>query len=269
MSVIDVNTYKKDNCLVFTVVGWSTFFFVITLLFIKDVSILGFAGYHFSSFFIWLLKEFGVSFLLTPFLLRELSFQVRSFKYFIGKLVVPVSMFWLVSMVARVFLEAFLEGGLIKSEQIIEFSKNYSAVVLFIVGLMIMISIFRENNRRNDKSKKINNKNVMKSYEKNISVTKGDVNVSFPVDDVVFVKACGNYMEVQSVGDVYLVRSTLTQLTKELCPGTFKKVHRSYLVNIHHVKTGRYVDGKYNLFLVGEHLIPVSKKHKNKISSLV
>jgi DNA-binding LytR/AlgR family response regulator len=58
---------------------------------------------------------------------------------------------------------------------------------------------------------------------------------SVPVADIEYVKAAGNYVELFALGRSWLLRTTLTRLATELEACGFSRVHRSVLVNRHHV----------------------------------
>lgn len=74
-------------------------------------------------------------------------------------------------------------------------------------------------------------------------------------NDILFLKADGNYTKVVTHEKTYTLRSTLREMLDQL-PGGFSHIHRSYVVNEIHV-----TQRSRNQLLIGEHLIPISRSH--------
>ena len=53
-----------------------------------------------------------------------------------------------------------------------------------------------------------------------------------PVDELEWVQACGNYVNLHRRQHDYPLRSTLAAMERRLDPARFVRVHRSYLVNL-------------------------------------
>jgi DNA-binding LytR/AlgR family response regulator len=69
-------------------------------------------------------------------------------------------------------------------------------------------------------------------YLKWIKVRHGDQVRLVAVDDVYFFKAEDKYTVVQTGGGEYLIKTSIRQLTEELDPDQFWRIHRSTIVNI-------------------------------------
>ena len=54
--------------------------------------------------------------------------------------------------------------------------------------------------------------------------------------DVEWIDAAENYSELHVRGDAHLVRSTLQSLETRLDPQRFRRIHRSAIVNLDHVR---------------------------------
>ena len=54
--------------------------------------------------------------------------------------------------------------------------------------------------------------------------------------DILWVQAAGDYMCVYTQSENHIVRTTLADLSRKLCPDIFERVNRSVLVNRHFVK---------------------------------
>jgi|688.fasta_scaffold26172_3 two-component system LytT family response regulator len=61
-----------------------------------------------------------------------------------------------------------------------------------------------------------------------------------PVDDLLFLRAEGNYLHLQLKDKHLLHRMTMNAVETELDPERFLRIHRSYIVNKAHVRSSRY-----------------------------
>jgi len=74
------------------------------------------------------------------------------------------------------------------------------------------------------------------SYLKRISVKTAQHTVLVLTEDIDWISAAGNYLEIHSGKDVYLLRERLHQLEQKLDPQQFARIHRSTIVNIDRIK---------------------------------
>lgn len=72
---------------------------------------------------------------------------------------------------------------------------------------------------------------------------RGQRQVRLPVREVEWLKSAGNYVSLMKAGDEYLVRGTMTRLSKTLAAAGFVRVHRGYTVNLEHVQGLKPLDG--------------------------
>lgn len=61
-----------------------------------------------------------------------------------------------------------------------------------------------------------------------------------PVDEIVFLRAEGNYLHLQLKDKHILHRMTMNAVESELDPSRFLRIHRSFIVNKAHVRSSRY-----------------------------
>ena len=61
-----------------------------------------------------------------------------------------------------------------------------------------------------------------------------------PVDEIVFLRAEGNYLHLQLKEKHHLHRMTMNAVETELDPVRFLRIHRSFIVNKAHVRSSRY-----------------------------
>jgi DNA-binding LytR/AlgR family response regulator len=69
-----------------------------------------------------------------------------------------------------------------------------------------------------------------------IAVRKGGRTVLLDVDDIVYVSAKNKSTYVHTYENQYLVDLTLAELEERLTKDAFRRLHRSYMINLNHVK---------------------------------
>lgn len=77
------------------------------------------------------------------------------------------------------------------------------------------------------------------------------------VDDIVFLRAEGNYLHLQLKDRHHLYRMTMNAVETELDPTRFLRIHRSYMVNVAHVRSHRYSGNNEFIFSMsnGERIV--------------
>lgn len=84
-----------------------------------------------------------------------------------------------------------------------------------------------------------------------IKVQHGDGIRLIPVDDVVYFKASDKYTVVMTKEGESLIRKTIRDLTDELDPERFWRIHRGTIVNVHCIaKTSRSLSGSSIIKLI-------------------
>lgn len=87
--------------------------------------------------------------------------------------------------------------------------------------------------------------------------------------DIVYAKAADNYCEIfLKNGKHYMISKTLKKVEGELVESDFLRVHKSYLVNIHHIKGFERNFGG-SLLLEGDLEVPVSSTGKKMLNGLL
>lgn len=74
-------------------------------------------------------------------------------------------------------------------------------------------------------------------YLKRIPVKTAQYTILVLAEDIDFIKAAGNYLELHVGKELYLVRERVHQFEQKLDPEQFVRIHRSTIVNINRVKT--------------------------------
>lgn len=91
-------------------------------------------------------------------------------------------------------------------------------------------------------------------------VKKADVYVKVNPDDIHYLEAASDYVEIHAASSQYLVNATLSHIQNLLPEKDFCKIHRSYIVNTHYVDS--FGD---NMIQIGEKLLPVSRSGKKEL----
>ncbi len=84
-----------------------------------------------------------------------------------------------------------------------------------------------------------------------------------PVDRIIYVRSDEKYTLVVWAGGEALIRKTIKELIDELDPEVFVQVHRSVIVNLHHVaQVTRGVNETADVHLKGRsETLPVSRSY--------
>lgn len=103
-------------------------------------------------------------------------------------------------------------------------------------------------------------------YLDRITVPDRDRLVVLDVDDIHRIDADGDYVSVQTGGNAYLVRATLTGLEHRLDPGSFLRVHRSHLVHVDRVRLLEHDEhGDYRVILKGGERLSVGRTYRDDV----
>ena len=88
-----------------------------------------------------------------------------------------------------------------------------------------------------------------------------------PVDEIVYLRAEGNYLHLQLKDRHHLYRLTMNAVESELDPSRFLRIHRSYIVNTLHVRSTRYSGNNEFIFTMatGEHIVS-GRSYKENIA---
>lgn len=87
------------------------------------------------------------------------------------------------------------------------------------------------------------------------------------VDDLIFLRAEGNYLHLQTKDRHHLYRMTMNAVESELDPARFMRIHRSYMVNNAHVRSTRYSGNNEFIFTMsnGERIVS-GRSYKEQIA---
>ncbi len=90
------------------------------------------------------------------------------------------------------------------------------------------------------------------------------------VDDLIYLRAEGNYLNLQLKDRHFLHRMTMNAVETELDPARFLRIHRSYIVNLAHVRNTRYSGNNEFIFTMANNERVVSgRSYKEKIAEVL
>lgn len=142
--------------------------------------------------------------------------------------------------------------------------KNEEAQVIFLTGQYdraIMIDAL-QTQPMSYLTKPINKKDLMAAMmlasfqikQKFINVRDGYNMVKIAIDDILFVKSEGNYIDIQLANKKITLRQSLETFLSEIQSEQFLKIHRSYIVNLSKISLK-----KSSTIVVGNFEIPYSR----------
>jgi len=96
--------------------------------------------------------------------------------------------------------------------------------------------------------------------EDNIFIKTDGKLIKLNYDDILYLEAMGDYVQLVTPSKKYLTLNTLSTIETKLDKTRFIRVHRSYIVNLTKIK-----DIKGNTLLIGDNIIPISKSYKDEV----
>ena len=114
-----------------------------------------------------------------------------------------------------------------------------------------------------------------KAYFISFKDEKGTLRLTLKTNDLIFLEAYDNYVVIHYESDektkTYLIRNTLKHFEKDLAEFPLLRCHRSYMVNVNHVKMMKREKGIVQLLMdnKGQNAIPVSKTYTDDVSKML
>ena len=107
-------------------------------------------------------------------------------------------------------------------------------------------------------------------YAARLAVKARGRTVFLPADEIDWVGAADNYLELHAGPNFYVVRETMSQLQSKLDPQKFVRIHRSTLVNVERVKEMHPMfAGDQVIVLDDGTRLQVSRTHRQRLMSLL
>lgn len=99
-----------------------------------------------------------------------------------------------------------------------------------------------------------------------LTVRKGDRYLLVKLEDIDWLEAAGNYVEVHARGVESLIRATLASLERRLDPQRFVRIHRSTIVNVDRVAEIRSdAHGDFDVTLTGGKVLRMTRNFSERL----
>lgn len=207
---------------------------------------------------------------MTPFITFMLSrFPLADWRRTLPVHAVAVVMFSVVHILAMVALRKLLapvffgvtyDFGLTDlSTWLYEFRKD-------VLSYALIAAIFATNRLAEQRGMEARAAQKEASERHRLTLKSGGRTYFVDADDIIWVRAASNYVEVVTPARTYLARATLTELEKLLTAagGSHARVHRSHLVNLEKVSEIRPTgEGDVTLTLESGDVVPGSRRYRD------
>ena len=156
-------------------------------------------------------------------------------------------------------------------------ARVFIAFILFILFYLFNLSFHEFIEEKRESPDVVSEKNPMKSIDDDnfdvinqtsssviqiidrIAVRSGQKIKIIPIEDILYIKADGDYISIRTVAGSWLKEQTMKYTEDRLPINDFVRIHRSYIVNIHRIsRIERYGDNQ---------LVVLSNNEKIKISA--
>jgi len=105
------------------------------------------------------------------------------------------------------------------------------------------------------------------SYTETFTIRDKGREFKVKVEDILYLRAEGNYLCLQLKDRHYLYRMTMNAVETELDPARFLRIHRSYIVNTAHVRSSRYSGNNEFIFsMANNERIVSGRSYKEQIA---
>ena len=87
-------------------------------------------------------------------------------------------------------------------------------------------------------------------------------------EQIAWLEASGNYVNLHAGGRIYPLRATLTSMSEKLATQHFVRVHRSFAVNLEHIESISFEESGDGLItLKNNETVPLSRRYRSALDS--
>ncbi|OJJ13899.1 DNA-binding response regulator [marine bacterium AO1-C] len=115
----------------------------------------------------------------------------------------------------------------------------------------------------------VNTLHEQESYLINILVAVRNKLINIPTNQIIQIKAEGNYSELTTTTDTYLSSYGITKLAQKLNPQQFIRVHRSTIINVACIKEVYSYPSSYEVVMNNGDVVKVSRTYLDSIRKLI
>lgn len=111
--------------------------------------------------------------------------------------------------------------------------------------------------------------NEKEHFLTNILVSVRNKLINIPVNEIIYIKADGNYAKLMLEKEAHLTSYGLSKLEEKLNKQQFIRVHRSTIININKVKEAYSYPSSYELIMSNNEMVKVSRSYLDTIRKLI
>lgn len=109
-----------------------------------------------------------------------------------------------------------------------------------------------------------------KSYKLNLAIKSAGKIELVNKNDIIFIKASGNYCEIHTASKKHLMYTSITQLEDQLDPQIFVRIHRSSIVKKDCIqKLESHFNGEYLIFLNNGVELKLSRTYRDNLNAIL
>lgn len=103
-------------------------------------------------------------------------------------------------------------------------------------------------------------------YIHQIMITDRGWEHEIDLDNVIYIEANGNYVNLKTSEKIYLYRATMSTLSEQLNPTEFIRIHRSTIVNRRFIKKCTYIsNNEYEFFMKDGKILQSGRSYRKEI----
>lgn len=223
---------------------------------------------------IWALQEYGIWVILTPILWHVMSRYKRRTLTVALCAVIALC----ISVSYRVGIDLWTTPSSSFGASLVYFLPTHISVLAFLMICWLIIYGQPQKTPRTQPSQVITPNTEASSNnpieaaptppsttQQVLTVQKGSAIIALATNEIDYISAAGNYVDIFSRGQTYLLRATMKQLSDQLPQADFVRIHRSYIINVNALKslTADAVQ------LRTEQTLPVGAKYHREIKNLL
>ncbi|MDL2303878.1 LytTR family transcriptional regulator [Bacteroides sp. OttesenSCG-928-D19] len=138
-------------------------------------------------------------------------------------------------------------------------ARSFISLLIFIIIRLLQIS-YHDKNKESDKAPIVSRTETIpeKALIDRITVRSGSRIKIIPIDEICYIKADGDYISIHTSEGNWLKEQTMKHTEKMLPTDCFVRIHRSYIVNIHHISRIERYGEKQQVVLHNQEKIKIS-----------
>lgn len=165
------------------------------------------------------------------------------------------------------FNGSFYDFGIIHEQFFYEYLKDarsYAVILTFIYLYRHLVLRLQGEASLLGRSE-IDNQQEPEAKPKRILVKKLGREFLVKVNDIEHIEAAGNYVNLHMNKRIYPLRETLTKIQQRLDEASFKRIHRSHIINLNSVTEIKPLEsGDAQVLLSSGRVVPMSRTYRNQ-----